>query len=69
MPGMKKMKKTTIGKKGQFDTHTTNPTATKGAGPKGFSMSNPSKVNMGAGRVGAGGKAMGTRKGGGGRSY
>jgi hypothetical protein len=69
MPSMKKMKRTTIGKKAQFDTNTTNPTATKGGGPKGFAMSNPSKPTMGAGRHNATGKAMGTRKGGGGRSY
>lgn len=70
MPSMKKMKKTTIGKKAQFNTNTTNPTATKGGGPKGFSMGNPSKTNMGAGPApGKSGKAMGTRKGGGGRSY
>lgn len=70
MPSMKKMKKTTIGKKPQFNTNTTNPTATRGGGPKGFSMSNPSSVSQGLGRkAGAGGKAMGTRKGGGGRSY
>ncbi len=69
MPSMKKMKKTTIGKKPQFSTNTTNPTPTKRTGPKGFSMSNPSTITMGAGRKGAGGKAMGTAKGRGGRSY
>ena len=69
MPSMKKMKKTSIGKKPQFNTNTTNPTASKGNGPKGFVMSNPSKPAMGAGRLNATGKAMGTRKGGGGRSY
>lgn len=70
MPSMKKMKKTTIGKKAQFNTNTTNPTAGRGGGPKGFSMSNPSSINMGVGgKPGHAGKAMGTRKGGGGRSY
>lgn len=69
MPAMKKMKKTTIGKKPQFNTNTTNPSAGRGGGPKGFVMSNPQKPAMGAGRLNATGKAMGTRKGGGGRSY
>jgi len=70
MPSMKKMKKTSIGKKPQFNTNTTNPSAGRGNGPKGFQMSNPSKPAMGAGaKPGASGKAMGTRKGGGGRSY
>ncbi len=69
MSSMKKMKKTTIGKKPQFNTNTTNPSAGRGGGPKGFVMSTPSKPSMGAGRMNATGKAMGTRKGGGGRSY
>jgi hypothetical protein len=70
MPAMKKMKKTTIGKKSQFNTNTTNPTPSKGNGAKGFVMGNPQKPAMGAGaKPGAHGKAMGTRKGGGGRSY
>ena len=70
MPSMKKMNKTTIGKKPQFNTNTTNPTASKGNGPKGFVMGNPQKPAGGVGaKPGATGKAMGTRKGGGGRSY
>jgi hypothetical protein len=69
MSSMKKMKKTTIGKKAQFNTNTTNPTASRGGGPKGFVMSNAGSKTMGAGRLNATGKAMGTRKGGGGRSY
>lgn len=69
MPAMKKMKKTTIGKKAQFNTNTTNPTAGKANGQRGFVMGNPQKPAGGVGRVGATGKAMGTRKGGGGRSY
>lgn len=70
MPAMKKMKKTTIGKKSQFNTNTTNPTPSKGGGPKGFVMSTPNSASMGAGaKAGAHGKAMGTAKGRGGRSY
>lgn len=70
MPAMKKMKKTTIGKKGQLNTHTTNPIAGGADSRKGFVMSNPSSSTMGAGRKpGGGGKAMGTAKGRGGRSY
>jgi len=70
MPAMKKMKKTTIGKKSQFNTNTTNPSAGRGGGPRGFVVSSTSTVSQGAGaKVGAHGKAMGTRKGGGGRSY
>lgn len=69
MPSMKKMKKTSIGKKPQFNTNTTNPSAGRGGGPKGFVMSNPQSPAQGAGRLNATGKAMGTRKGGGGRSY
>lgn len=69
MPAMKKMKKTTIGKKAQFNTNTTNPTAGKANGARGFVMGNPQKPAMGTGRVHATGKAMGTRKGQGGRSY
>lgn len=70
MPSMKKMKKTTIGKKGQFNTHTTNPGAGRADGRKGFVMSNPSSVTQGTGRKpGGGGKAMGTVRGRGGRSY
>lgn len=70
MPSMKKMKKTTIGKKGQLNTNTTNPTAKGTDSRKGFVMSNPSSVTQGAGRKpGYGGKAMGTAKGRGGRSY
>jgi hypothetical protein len=67
---MKKMKKTSIGKKGQLNTNTTNP-AVKGADSrKGFVMSNPASITQGAGRKpGGGGKAMGTIKGRGGRSY
>lgn len=67
---MKKMKKTTIGKKPQFNTNTTNPTAGKGGGPKGFVVASPSKINMGVGGApNKTGKAMGTAKGRGGRSY
>ncbi len=69
MPAMKKMKKTTIGKKPQFVTNTTNPTAGKANGQKGFVMGNPQKPAMGAGRLNSTGKAMGTAKGRGGRSY
>lgn len=70
MPSMKKMKKTTIGKKGQLNTNTTNPTPKGGDSRKGFVMSNPSSVSQGAGRKpGSGGKAMGTAKGRKGRSY
>lgn len=70
MPSIKNLKKVVIGKKGQFDTHTTEPQVRKGAGPKGFDMGNPSSPTQGVGRKpSAGGKAMGTRKGGGGRSY
>lgn len=71
MPSMKKMKKTSIGKKGQLNTNTTNPGAGKADGRKGFVMSNPSSVSQGAGRKPGGysGKAMGTLKGRGGRSY
>lgn len=74
MPGMKNMKKTTIGKKGQFNTHTTNPSAGKADSRKGFVRGSQSHgvtaETMGAGRkAGSGGKAMGTAKGRGGRSY
>jgi len=69
MPAMKKMKKTTIGKKSQFVTNTTNPTPGKANGQRGFVMGNPQKPAMGAGRLNATGKAMGTAKGRGGRSY
>lgn len=71
MPSMKKMKKTSIGKKGQLNTNTTNPTAKGGDGRKGFVMGNAGSLSQGAGRKpgGYGGKAMGTMKGRGGRSY
>ena len=69
MPAMKKMKKTTIGKKAQFNTNTTNPTAGKSNGGRGFVMGNSGTKTMGAGRLNATGKAMGTAKGRGGRSY
>lgn len=69
MPAMKKMKKTTIGKKPQFNTNTTNPTAGRSGGPKGFAMSTGTSAAQGVGKVSAKGKAMGTRQGRGGRSY
>lgn len=71
MPSMKKMKKTSIGKRGQLNTNTTNPKVKGADSRKGFVMSNPSSTSMGAGRKpgGYGGKAMGTAKGRGGRSY
>jgi hypothetical protein len=69
MRAMKKMKKTTIGKKAQFVTNTTNPTAGKANGQKGFVLSTAGTKTMGAGRLNATGKAMGTAKGRGGRSY
>jgi hypothetical protein len=66
----KKMKKTTIGKKGQLNTNTTNPTPKGADSRKGFVMSNPASITQGTGRKpGGGGKAMGTIKGRGGRSY
>ncbi len=69
MPAMKKMKKTTIGKKAQFNTNTTNPTAGRANGARGFVMGTGGTKTMGAGRTGGGGKAMGTAKGRGGRAY
>jgi len=69
MPAIKKMKKTTIGKKRQFNTNTTNPTAGRANSARGFVMGNDGAKTMGAGRLNAGGKAMGTAKGRGGRSY
>ncbi len=71
MPSMKKMKKTTIGKKPQFNTNTTNITSVKGPqGPKGWQGGNQTSPTQGAGKKPGGtGKAMGTAKGRGGRSY
>ena len=69
MPSMKKMKKTKIGKTRTFHTNTTNIGSKSGGGPKGFSVSTGTgSITMGAGGRGKG-KAMGTRKGGDGRSY
>lgn len=71
MPSMKKMTKTTIGKKKQFNTNTTNISSVRGPqGPKGWQGGNPTSPTMGAGqKPGGKGKAMGTAKGRGGRSY
>lgn len=70
MPSIKKMKKTTIGKKPAFNTNTTNITPGRADSRKGFVMSNPSSINMGVGRKpGSGGKAMGAAKGRGGRAF
>ncbi len=69
MPSMKKMKKAGYGG-GQFKTNSKVPKAGRGGGPKGFSMSNPSSPTMGAGKKPGGtGKAMGTARGRGGKSY
>ena len=69
MPSMKKMKKANYGGS-KFVTNSKVPKAGRGGGGKGFVMSNPSPVTMSAGRkAGATGKAMGTAKGKGGKSY
>lgn len=69
MPSMK-MKKNTIGKKGQLNTNTTNPKVKGADSRKGFVMGNAGSISQGAGKKpGGGGKAMGTARGRGGRSY
>lgn len=70
MPSMKRMKKTTIGKKGQLNTNVKDLKVKGADSRKGFVMSNSSSVSQGAGRKsGSGGGAMGTARGRGGRSY